>query len=144
MDGSFEPRLEDYRLLTGSGNFQDDETEAAARDAAELVEIDYAARDAVTDVDRAAQPGAPQLWPEAPGNLAIDWHPHGAKPEERAELDAIFAGAAHVARVRLVNQRIVMAPMEPRGGLAFYEPASDCYVLHVASQSAFVMRQHVA
>ena len=233
MDGSFEPRLEDYRLLTGSGNFQDDETasgaawgvfvrsphafadirgidataakaapgvlavltaadldaagigtvsipipvpggqgmvvphrpslakdcvrhvgdtvalvvaetEAAARDAAELVEIDYAARDAVTDVDRAAQPGAPQLWPEAPGNLAIDWHPHGAKPEERAELDAIFAGAAHVARVRLVNQRIMMAPMEPRGGLAMYEPENDRYVLHCASQSAFVMRQHVA
>ena len=233
MDGSFEPRLEDYRLLTGSGTFQDDETasgaawgvfvrsphafadirgidataakaapgvlavltaadldaagigtvsipipvpggqgmvvphrpslakdcvrhvgdtvalvvaetEAAARDAAELVEIDYAARDAVTDVDRAAQPGAPQLWPEAPGNLAIDWHPHGAKPEERAELDAIFAGAAHVARVRLVNQRIMMAPMEPRGGLAMYEPENDRYVLHCASQSAFVMRQHVA
>src|ERR1700722_11921564 len=233
MDGSFEPRLEDYRLLTGSGNFQDDETasgaawgvfvrsphafadirgidataaksppgvlavltaadldaagigtvsipipvpggqgmvvphrpslakdcvrhvgdtvalvvaetEAAARDAAERVEIDYAARDAVTDVDRAAQPGAPQLWPEAPGNLAIDWHPHGAKPEERAELDAIFAGAAHVARVRLVNQRIMMAPMEPRGGLAMYEPENDRYVLHCASQSAFVMRQHVA
>ena len=73
------------------------ESEAEARDAAELVEVDYAARDAVTDVARAAAPGAPQIWPEAPGNLAVDWHPYGAKPEDRAELDRIFAGAAHVA-----------------------------------------------
>ncbi|HTW54384.1 MAG TPA: xanthine dehydrogenase family protein molybdopterin-binding subunit, partial [Stellaceae bacterium] len=233
MDGSFEPRLEDCRLLTGAGNFQDDEvaagaawavfvrsphafadirgidtaaaeqapgvlavltsadldgagigtvsvpvpvpgspgmvaphrpslagdcvrhvgdcvalvvaeSEAHARDAAELVEVDYAARGAVTDVARAAESRSPQIWPEAPGNVAVDWHPYGAKPEERAALDGIFAGAAHVARVRLVNQRIVMAPMEPRAGLAIYERETDRYVLHVASQSAFAMRQHVA
>jgi aerobic carbon-monoxide dehydrogenase large subunit len=120
------------------------ETEPQARDASELVAVDYAPRDAVTDIARAAERAAPQIWPEARGNLAVDWHPHGAKPEERAELDAIFAGAAHVARVRLVNQRIVMAPMEPRGAVAFHEPDADRYVLHCASQSAFVMRQHVA
>jgi carbon-monoxide dehydrogenase large subunit len=233
MDGSFERRLEDYRLLTGAGNFQDDEatagaawgvfvrsphafadirsidttaakmapgvlavltaadldaagigtvsvpvpvpgspgmgaphrpslagdcvrhvgdavalvvaeSEALARDAAELVEIDYAARDAVTDVARAVEPGAPQLWPEAPGNVAVDWHPYGAKPEERAALDRLFAGAAHIASVRLVNQRIVMAPMEPRAGVAVYEAETGRYVLQVASQSAYAMRQHVA
>ena len=54
------------------------------------------------------------------------------------------AGADHIATVRLVNQRIVMAPMEPRGGVAVYEPETDRYVLQVASQSAFAMRQHVA
>ena len=37
--------------------------------------IDYAARDAITDVGRAAAPGAPQIWPEAPGNIAVSWHP---------------------------------------------------------------------
>jgi len=120
------------------------ETEATARDAAELVMVDYAAREAVTDVARAAAPGAPLVWPEAPGNLAVDWHPYGAKPEERAELDAIFTSAAHVATVRLVNQRIVMAPMEPRAALALYEPEGDHYVLHTQSQSTYVMRQHVA
>src|SRR6516162_4688397 len=221
MDGAFEPRLEDYRLLTGAGNFQDDEatagaawgvfvrsphafadirgidtasaqavpgvlavltaaaldatgigsvsvpvpvpgspgmvsphrpslardcvrhvgdpvalvvagSEAEARDAAELVEVDYAARDAVTDVVRAAAPGAPQIWPEGSGNIAVDWHPYGAKSEDRVELDRIFAGAAHIASVRLVNQRIVMAPMEPRACVAVYEPETDRYVLHVA------------
>jgi carbon-monoxide dehydrogenase large subunit len=49
------------------------ESEAVARDAAEQVVVDYAEREAVTDVARAAQPGAPQLWPEAPGNVAVDW-----------------------------------------------------------------------
>jgi carbon-monoxide dehydrogenase large subunit len=120
------------------------DSEAVARDAAELVEVDYAPRDSVADLARAAEPGAPQIWPEAPGNVAVDWRPYGASPEERAELDRIFAGAAHVARVRLVNQRVAMAPLEPRGALAVYEPESDRYVLHVASQSAFAMRQHVA
>ena len=98
----------------------------------------------VTDVVRAAAPGAPQIWPEASGNIAVDWHPYGAKSEDRAELDRIFAGAANIASVRLVNQRIVMAPMEPRAGVAVYEPETDRYVLHVASQSAFAMRQDVA
>src|SRR5271163_3460515 len=233
MDGAFEPRVEDYRLLTGAGNFQDDEatagaawgvfvrsphafadirgidianaqaapgvlavlttasldaagigsvsvpvpvpgspgmvsphrpslardcvrhvgdpvalvvagSEAEARDAAELVEIDYAVRDAVTNGARAAAPGAPQIWSEAPGNIAVDWHPYGAKPEDRAELDRIFAAAAHIASVRLVNQRIVMAPMEPRTSVAVYEPETGRYVLHVASQSAFAMRQAIA
>ncbi len=120
------------------------ETEAEARDAADLVEVEYTARDAVTDVTRAASPGAPQIWPEAPGNIALDWHGVGADPAARQELQAIFASAAHVARVRLVNQRIVMAPMEPRGALAVYDVAEDRHILQVASQSAFVMRQHLA
>ncbi len=120
------------------------ETEAAARDAAELVAVDYTPREAVADLARAAEPGAPQLLPEAPGNVAVDWRPYGAKPEERAELDRVFASAAHVARVSLVNQRIAMAPMEPRAALALWEPDGERYVLHVASQSAFAMRQHVA
>ena len=120
------------------------ETEAAARDAAELVAVDYTPREAVADLARAAEPGAPQLFPEAPGNVAVDWRPYGAKPEERAELDRVFASAAHVARVSLVNQRIAMAPMEPRAALAVWEPDGERYVLHVASQSAFAMRQHVA
>ncbi len=119
-------------------------TEAAARDAAERVDIDYEPWDSVTDVTRAAAPGAPRLYPEAPGNIALDWHPYGGDAEGRAALDRIFASAAHVARVRLVNQRIVMAPMEPRGALAEYDAKSNLFILHTASQSAGVMRQHVA
>jgi aerobic carbon-monoxide dehydrogenase large subunit len=120
------------------------ETEAAARDAAELVAVDYQSRDSVTDVARAGMPDAPLLYPEVAGNVALDWQQFPADTEGRAELDRIFAGAAHVARVRLVNQRIVMAPMEPRGALAEYDADSERFILHAASQSTFVLRHHVA
>jgi carbon-monoxide dehydrogenase large subunit len=118
------------------------ESESAARTAAEAVVVDYAPMPAVSDVAAAAAPGAPQLWPEAPGNVALDWPGFGSG--DRAALDAAFAAAAHVARVRLVNQRIVMAPMEPRGALAAYESDNDRFVLSCASQSAFVLRHHLA
>jgi aerobic carbon-monoxide dehydrogenase large subunit len=120
------------------------DTEAVARDAAEQVAVDYLPRDPVTDVAAAGLPRAPQLWPEAPGNLALDWHGFAASDAGREERQRIFADAAHVARVRLVNQRIVMAPMEPRGALARYDGDSGRFILSCASQSAFVLRQHLA
>ena len=119
------------------------ETEAIARDAAELARASITQpRDPVTDVVAAAAPDAPQLWPQAPGNLALDWPGFGGG--DRARIAEVFAGAAHVARVRLVNQRIVMAPMEPRGALARYDPETDRFILSCASQSAFVLRQNLA
>jgi aerobic carbon-monoxide dehydrogenase large subunit len=120
------------------------ETEAQARDAAEQVMVDYQPRQSVTDVTQALLPGASQIWPEAPGNIALEWHGFVPDSQRREELDRIFAGAAHVARARLVNQRIVMAPMEPRGALAEYDRGADRFVLHCASQSAIALRQHVA
>jgi carbon-monoxide dehydrogenase large subunit len=121
------------------------ETEAAARDMAELVAVDYDERPSVTDTARAAQPDAPQIWPEAPGNVALDWHGFGDSDDAtRQARERIFAGAAHVAHVRLVNQRIIMAPMEPRGALAEFDPAGDRYILRCASQSAVVLRQNLA
>ncbi|MBV9862329.1 MAG: xanthine dehydrogenase family protein molybdopterin-binding subunit [Alphaproteobacteria bacterium] len=120
------------------------DSEAAARDAAEHIGVDYDAHAPVTDVARAVGPGAPLVWPQAPGNVALDWKGPGADPEARAETERILAGAAHVARVRAVNQRIVMAPLEPRGALALYDPTSDRYTLHCGSQSAYVLQQHVA
>ena len=120
------------------------ESEAAARDAAEAVAVDYAERPSVTDVAAAVRPEAPQIWAQAPGNVALDWPGLAATEDGKAERARLFAGAAHVARVRLVNQRIVMAPMEPRGALALYDAGSGRFTLHCASQSAFVLRQHVA
>ncbi|HEX5318461.1 MAG TPA: xanthine dehydrogenase family protein molybdopterin-binding subunit [Stellaceae bacterium] len=117
------------------------ETEAAARDGAEHVAIDYVPREPAAELDRAVAPGAPLIWPEAAGNIALDWHGFAPDPAARSALDAAFAGAAHVVRVRLVNQRIVMAPMEPRGALAEYDGR---YTLHCASQSAIVLRHHLA
>jgi carbon-monoxide dehydrogenase large subunit len=95
------------------------ESAAAAQDAAELIAIDYEPLTPVMDARAALAPGAPQVWPEAPGNLAIDWPGLAADPEANArEVDAIFAKAKFVARVALTNQRMAMASMEPRGATA--------------------------
>jgi aerobic carbon-monoxide dehydrogenase large subunit len=124
------------------------DTEAVARDGAERVAVDYEAQQPVIDVGAALLPNAPQIWSEAPGNIALDWPGFAGGPRDlvagRAERERVFAGAAHVARVRLINQRIVMAPMEPRAALARYDREADRYVLHCASQSAFALRQHLA
>ncbi len=60
------------------------ETYAAAQDGAEAVEVDYDSTDAVVDLRAAIKPGAPQVWPEAPGNIAIDWAGLAANPDEMA------------------------------------------------------------
>ncbi len=59
------------------------DSEAAARDGAELVAVDYDIRPAVADVVRAAAPGAPAVWPEAPDNVALDWHGFAPDPAAR-------------------------------------------------------------
>ena len=83
------------------------ETFAAAQDGAEAVEVDYAPLDPVTDLRDAIKTGAPQVWPEAPGNIAVDWAGLAANPDEMAtKVDAAMKSAAHVARISLVHQRI--------------------------------------
>jgi aerobic carbon-monoxide dehydrogenase large subunit len=121
------------------------ETHAAAQDGAEAVEVDYAPLDAVTDLRAAAKPGAPQVWPEAPGNVAVDWPGLAANPDEMAaKVEAAIKSAAHVARVSLVHQRINVASMEPRGATASYDAQSDSYLLRVCSQGARAMRDSMA
>jgi len=118
-------------------------TALAAQDAAELVEVSYEEMQPVVDVVEAAEPSAPQLWPQAPGNLAIDWPGLAEEPEANArEVDRIMARAAHVARVEVRNQRLIVATMEPRGATAGYDAASDTYTLRTCSQSAGTLRDN--
>jgi carbon-monoxide dehydrogenase large subunit len=118
---------------------------ALAQDAAERVAVDYEELAAVADARGALKPGAPQVWQEAPGNLAIDWQsppsPDGANAQEIAR---IIAEAPHVARVSLHNQRIAVASMETRGGSAGYDAARDSYTMRVCSQSAITLRDGLA
>jgi carbon-monoxide dehydrogenase large subunit len=117
------------------------ESAALAQDAAEKVVVDYEELDSVSDTTAAIADGAPQLWPEAPGNVAIDWP--GPVPDDgnnAKQIANIFSGAAHVARVRCVNQRLVVASMEPRGATAWYDPAIDRYALRSCSQGAGPLR----
>ena len=115
-----------------------------AQDAAESVQIEYEALTPVTDARAALAPGAPQLWPEAPGNLAVDWAGPAADPAANAaEVERIFASAKHVARIAEFNQRLCVASMEPRGATASYDAARDAYTLRTCSQSAGAMRDNV-
>jgi aerobic carbon-monoxide dehydrogenase large subunit len=121
------------------------ETLIAAQDAAELVAVDYQERAPVVDLREAIREGAPQLWPEAPGNIAVDWPGLAADPDANAsEVDRIIASAAHVARVAVVHQRIMVQSMEPRGATASYDPADDSYYLRCCSQSARALRDGLA
>jgi aerobic carbon-monoxide dehydrogenase large subunit len=115
-----------------------------AQDAAELINVEYEPLAPVTDARAALAPGAPQLWPEAPGNLAVDWPGPAADPDANAaEVERIFASAKYVARVSEMNQRLCVASMEPRGATASYDAAHDAYTLRTCSQSAGTMRDNV-
>ena len=116
-------------------------TQAAAQDAAEKIAIDYEELAPVVEAAAAVKPGAIQLWPEAAGNLALDWVGLAKEPDANArEIDEIIKSAAHVARLTQFCQRIFPATMETRGATAHYDKASDAYTLRVCSQSAQVMR----
>ncbi|NKC14146.1 MAG: molybdopterin-dependent oxidoreductase [Gammaproteobacteria bacterium] len=111
----------------------------AARDGAELIDIELASLDAVVNVQGALADGAPQLWEEAPGNLALDWAGGDAAATQQA-----FASAAHVTRLRLVNNRIVVAAMETRGVIASYDAGRDHYTLYTPSQGVNHIRMPLA
>jgi carbon-monoxide dehydrogenase large subunit len=106
--------------------------------------VDYDAQKPVIDVREAILPEAPQLWAEAPGNVAVDWPGPVADPKVNArDIDRIIAAARHVARVELRNQRLVVASMEPRGVTASYDAANDRTTLRACSQSAGGLRDNI-
>lgn len=106
-----------------------------ARDAAEAVEVDYEELPAVPNIEAALGADAPQLHPEAPGNMVYDW----TLGDEAAVNDA-FAKAAHVVTFDLVNNRLVPNAMEPRAALADYNDAEEHFTLHTTSQNPHVAR----
>ncbi len=121
------------------------ETLAQAQDAAERVAVDYAALPAVTDAAAAVEAGAPQLWLQAPGNVAFDWSaPADEDGSKAAELERVFAGAAYVARVRLVNQRLVACSLEPRVATAAVDGASGVLNLRAGTQGVVSIRNQLA
>jgi carbon-monoxide dehydrogenase large subunit len=119
-------------------------TLAQAMDAAEKVAVEYDEQGSVADVRAALKSGAPQLHPEAAGNVALDWA--GPVPNDEVklhEIDAAFASAAHVAKVSVVNQRLVVASMESRGATARYDADKDLYTLRGCSQGAYPQREQL-
>jgi carbon-monoxide dehydrogenase large subunit len=115
------------------------QTLAQAMDAAELVVVEYQELPAVTAVDAALAQGAPQVWPEAPGNVAaqMQW----GKPDACA---AAFASAKHITRLSLHNQRLIPVTMEPRGSIAEFDNASGRVTLHTSCQNPAGLQQTLA
>jgi carbon-monoxide dehydrogenase large subunit len=115
------------------------ETRDAAKDGAEAVYPDIDALPAITEASAAAAAGAPQLYDDIPGNLVQDFHAGDA-----AKVAEAFASAAHVAKLNLRNNRIVVSAMEPRSAVGEYDAATGRYTLHVGSQGVFGMRNSIA
>ena len=109
-----------------------------ARDAAELIEVDVEPLPAVADPEAAIGEAAPRLHDDH-ANLCLDWRFGDHEAAARA-----VAGAAHVAKIRLVSNRVVVAAMEPRAAVAEYDPNSERLTLHVGCQGVFGLRRSLA
>lgn len=105
------------------------ETEEAARDAADAIDIDYDPQPAVVATGDALKPGAPKVWPEFDSNLVFHWE-YG----DKAAVAAKIAAAPRRVRVDLVNQRIAVSPMEPRVVAASFDSTSGVLTLYSPTQ----------
>jgi carbon-monoxide dehydrogenase large subunit len=115
------------------------ESAVAARDAAELIAVDYEPLPASIDTAHALDPGQPQVWDEAPGNLCFDWEVGDCSGVERT-----LAGARHRISLELVNNRVVVNSMEPRGAIGEYDPGEDSYTLWSSTQGSHFVRNLLA
>jgi carbon-monoxide dehydrogenase large subunit len=106
-----------------------------ARDAAEMVEVEYEQLPPVVDLEDAKKPGAAAVHDIAPDNHCYKWAIGDA-----AAVDAAIAAAAHVTRIDLRNNRLIPNAMEPRAAIGSYNRASDEYTLYVANQNPHVER----
>ncbi|MFO1069542.1 MAG: xanthine dehydrogenase family protein molybdopterin-binding subunit [Geminicoccaceae bacterium] len=110
-------------------------TRAEALAAAEAVAVSYAPLSPVTDLASAVTPAAPQLWPQAPGNLCYDWEVGDA-----AAVEAAFRQAHHVTTLTLVNNRINASPMETRGTIGDWDPGTQRLTLYTSNQNPHIIR----
>ncbi|HVC52306.1 MAG TPA: xanthine dehydrogenase family protein molybdopterin-binding subunit [Stellaceae bacterium] len=115
------------------------DTTAAARDAAEAVVVEIDPLPAVTEPSSAAAADAPVLYDDVPGNVGVDFH-YG----DSDAVAAAFDRAAHVTRLKLRSNRIVVNAMEPRSALAQYDAQRQHWTLHVGSQGVFAFRNYIA
>ncbi|HLH70598.1 MAG TPA: xanthine dehydrogenase family protein molybdopterin-binding subunit [Candidatus Dormibacteraeota bacterium] len=116
------------------------ETAAQACDAAEAVEVEYEPLPAVVDLEDAVAPGAPKVHDDCPnGNVA--WT---LTFGDQAVTDAALATATHRLSLRLENNRLSANPIEPRGAVGEFDPATGCYTLHTSTQNPHGVRQQLA
>lgn len=115
------------------------ETIEQARDASEA--IDLVIDDLPIGVDLASmlESEAPLIWPECPDNVALDW-----ETGDRSKVEAAFAGAAHIASLRLINNRLAMMPLETRSALGVFDRDTGHYTLHSPTQGVHRIQKIIA
>lgn len=109
-----------------------------ARDAAELIEVDYEPLDAVTDIEAAARPDSPVIHPELGTNVAWVYNAGSG------DIDAAFAQADKIVTQRIVHQRLIPNAMEPRGVLAQYFPGEQQLNVWSSTQIPHLLRTTLA
>ncbi len=111
------------------------ETREAALQGIDALSIDYEVLPASVGMLDAIRPGAPLLFDEAPGNVCFEW-----EVGDEAATKTAFREAAHIARISLVNNRLVGNPMEPRAAIGEYDPATGKYTLWTTSQFPHIVK----
>lgn len=115
------------------------ETRELARDASELITVQYHPLEAVTDAPAALQPEAPEIWDEAPGNLCFRF-----RRGDKKAVDAAFARAAQIAEIVLVNNRLAPTPIKPRAAIGRYDAATGGLDLLLTGQGVHSIRSQLA
>jgi len=112
------------------------ETIEAARDTAEAIMVEYDVLPSVTDLAVANLPGQPQVWDSVPGNQVFDWD-----IGQKDATEAMFQQAAHVTRLTVVNNRIVVASMEARAALAVFDTDTQRFTLRTNTQGGWLLKR---
>jgi len=114
--------------------------QARAKSAAEAIGVEYRERPTAVELEAALDAQAPIVWEaETQTNCAFDW-----QIGNEGKTDALFASAAHVTRLRVVNNRLVAVPMEPRSACANYDPATKSWTLQTGTQGSWLVRDLIA
>ncbi|MEW6146390.1 MAG: xanthine dehydrogenase family protein molybdopterin-binding subunit [Bradyrhizobium sp.] len=111
------------------------ETIDQARDAIEAIDVKWSPLPAVTGVVNAVKKGAPQVWPDKPGNVLFD-----VSIGDKAATEAAFAKAHAVAEISIVNPRVVASFLETRAAVCEYDAKRDHLTLTVGSQGSHRLR----
>lgn len=115
------------------------ETLVQARDAAEAIDIEWTPLPAVTGIEAALDPKAPQIWPDRAGNVAFE-----AEQGDIVRTDKAFAKAARTVSVTIYNNRLASNYMETRACIAEYDKAAKRWTLTLGSQGSHGTRDILA
>ena len=115
------------------------ETHQAARDAAEAVLVEYDMLPSSTDLGSTMDPDAPAVWPDAPGNVCFDW-----EVGDQARVEQLVASAAHVTRLTVVNNRIVVSSMEARAATAAFDAGTGRWTVYTNTQGSWTVKDLLA